>query len=309
MTPASTMRFSIWASPSRPWDDTLELVRHCEATGWDGVYYADHLMPASPASAPYGGATMECWSVLAALAAAVPRLRVGSLVSSVTFRHPGLLAKIATAVDHISHGRLVLGIGAGWQENEHQAFGLEFGSPKERLDRFEEAIGVLASMLAGSHTTFAGQHFQLQDAPNLPQPVRSRIPLLIGGKGEKRTMRIAARHADEWNTWTTPEVLATKLDVLRRHCDEIGRDPAEIAVSTQALLYLSDDEAWLDENRRDDPDRPRLVGTPAEVADIVGRYRAAGAQELIIPDVTLGPLPQCKDVCDLFMEQVASAFR
>jgi F420-dependent oxidoreductase-like protein len=303
------MRFSIWPAASRPWDETLDLVRHCEANGWDGVYYADHFMPDGPPNVAPDGPTWECWAVIAGLAAAVPRLRLGSLVTSVTFRHPAVLAKIATAVDQISHGRLILGVGAGWQANEHAAFGLKLGSVKERLDRFEEAVEILTSMLGAPRTTLAGKYFHVQDAPNQPTPFRGRLPLLVGGRGERRTMRIAARYADEWNGWTTPEILAHKVDVLRAHCDDIGRHSAEIGISTQALLFLSTDEIWLAEKRRIEAKWPVLIGTPAEVTEIVGRYRDAGADEFIVPDVTFGTLAQRKDTCDMFMEQVATHMR
>ena len=298
------MRFSIWPAPTRPWTEILELTQHCEATGWDGVYFADHFMPNGPDATPLDGDTLECWSVMAALAASVPRLRLGTLVSSVTYRHPAVLANIAAAVDQISEGRLLLGIGAGWQENEHAAYGIRLGGVKERLDRFEEACAVLVGLLRETRTTFAGEYFDVTDAPNQPAPAQERLPLLIGGGGEKRTMRIAARYADEWNAWTTPEVLAHKVGVLRSHAEEAGRDPAEIKVSTQALLFLSTDEAWLAERRGNG-----IVGTPAEVTEIVGAYRDAGCDELIIPDFTLGPMERRKDTCDLFLNEVAANFR
>ena len=303
------MRFSIWPSPARSWDDIYELTSHCEQAGWDGVYFADHFMPNGPGPEPLDGNTLECWSIIAALAASVPRLRLAPLVTSVTYRHPAVLAKIAAAVDQVSHGRLTLGIGAGWQENEHAAYGLALGTIRERMDRFEEAVQIVHSMLSQGRTTFAGQYFQVQDAPNQPAPVQDRLPLLIGGGGERRTLRIAARYADQWNSWTTPEVLAHKLSVLRGHCGEAGRDAGEIHVSTQALLFLSTDEAWLKDKRQDGAGRAAIVGTPAEVTDIVGRYREAGADELIIPDFTLGSVARAKDTCDLFMTEVAPAFR
>jgi F420-dependent oxidoreductase-like protein len=299
------MRFSIWPSPARPWEEILEITRHCETTGWDGVYYADHFMPNAPDASPLDGDTLECWSVIAALAAAVPRLRLASLVTSVTYRHPAVLANIAAAVDNISGGRLLLGLGAGWQENEHASYGIELGSVKERLDRFEEACEVVTSLLREKRTTFRGDHYEVTDAPNQPRPVQDRLPILIGGGGEKRTMRIAARYADEWNAWTTPEVLTAKVEVLRRHCDDLDRDPAHIKVSTQGMVFLSTDEKWLADKRP----MGGIVGTPAEVAEIVGRYRDAGADELIVPEWNFGPMARRKDTCDLFIEEVAASFR
>ena len=239
------MRFSVWPSPASPWDEILELARHCEATGWDGIYFADHFMPDGPGNTPLDGDTLECWSVIAGLAAAVPRLRLAPLVTSVTYRHPAVLAKMASAVDQISGGRLTLGVGAGWQENEHASYGIELGTVKQRLDRFEEAVAILVSMLREPRTTFAGSFFQVTDAPNQPAPVQERLPLLVGGRGERRTMRIAARYADEWNSWTSPDELSRKVGILRSHCEEVSRDPADMRVSTQALLFLSTDQSWL----------------------------------------------------------------
>jgi F420-dependent oxidoreductase-like protein len=303
------MRFSIWPSPARSWDEIHEITTHCERTGWDGVYFADHFMPNGPGAEPLDGNTLECWSIIAALAAAVPRLRLAPLVTSVTYRHPAVLANIAAAVDQVSNGRLTLGLGAGWQENEHAAYGLALGTLRERMDRFEEAVQILHSMLREPRTTFSGQYFEVQDAPNQPAPVQDKLPLLIGGGGEKRTLRIAARYADHWNSWTTPEVLAHKISVLRAHCADVDRDPAEIHVSTQAMLYLSTDEAWLKEKRESDIGRAAIIGTPAEVTDILRRYREAGADEIIVPDWTMGSVERTKDTCDLLMAEVAPAFR
>jgi F420-dependent oxidoreductase-like protein len=303
------MRFSIWPSPAQPWDDIREIAAHCEQTGWDCVYFADHFMPNGPGPAALDGDMLECWSVIAALAAVVPRIQLAPLVTSVTYRHPAVLAKIASAVDQISHGRLTLGVGAGWQENEHVAYGLALGTVRERMDRFEEAIQILHSMLSQPRTTFSGRYYQLVDAPCQPAPAQGRLPLLIGGGGERRTLPLAARYADHWNTWTTPEQLAHKISVLTAQCEQIGRDPGEIHVSTQALLYLSTDQKWLDQKRHVAPGQPVIVGTPGEVADIIARYRDAGADEIIVPDRTLGSMARKKDTCDLFMQEVAPAFR
>jgi F420-dependent oxidoreductase-like protein len=303
------MRFSIWPSPARSWDDIHEITTHCEQTGWDGAYFADHFMPNGPGPEPLDGNTLECWTVIAALAASVPRLRLAPLVTSVTYRHPTVLAKIAAAVDQVSHGRLTLGIGAGWQENEHAAYGLALGTIRERMDRFEEAVQILHSMLREPRTTFSGQYFEVTDAPNQPAPAQGRLPLLIGGGGERRTLRIAAQYADQRNSWTTPDVLAHKLSVLRGHCADVGRDPGEIHVSTQALLFLSKDEGWLKEKREAPGARASIIGTPAEVTDIIGQYREAGADEIIVPDFTLGSVTRTKETCDLLMTEVAPAFR
>ena len=304
------MRFSIWPSPTWSWEEVRDLALHCEATGWDRVYFADHFMPNSLTDAtPLDGDTVECWSILAGLAATVPRMGLAPLVTSVTYRHPAVLANIAAAVDRMSGGRLVLGVGAGWQLNEHAAYGLDLGSVGERLDRFDEACRVILSLLRQDRTSFKGTYYELADAPNQPRPVQDRLPLLIGGAGEKRTMRIAAALADEWNTWTTPEVLAHKVDVLHRHCDALGRDPAEIAVSTQAMFFLSADETWLEGIRQRPIAQSAAIGTPAEMTEIIGAYSAAGADEFIVTGFTLGERDRRADTCDLFIEEVAPAFR
>lgn len=285
------MRLGIWPSTGRSWDEILDLARHCEATGWDSVYLADHFMPHGEITpdvdqrVPIDGDRLECWSVLAALAASVPRVRLGTLVSSVTFRHPAVLANIAAAIDNVSGGRLVLGVGAGWQENEHVAYGIELGTLRERFDRFEEACEIVSSLLREKRTTFHGRYYDITDAPNQPVPVQARLPLLIGGGGEKRTLPIAARYADEWNYWSTPEVLAQKIQVLHRECEAIGRDPAEIQVSTQ-------------------PYTRTITGTPAEIHGILEQFHDAGADELILPDV-MQPLAEFKDACDLVMAGAA----
>lgn len=280
-------------------------MQHCEATGWDGAYFADHFMPNGPDPTPLDGPTLECWSVMAGLAAVTERVRLAPLVTSVTYRHPTVLANIAAAVDHISNGRLLLGIGAGWQDNEHQSYGLELGTIKQRLDRFEEAVQVVQSMTRENRTTFKGDYYAVADAPNQPAPVQEKLPLLIGGSGEKRTMKIAAKYADEWNAWSDPALLAHKVGVLRAHCDTLGRDPAEIKVSTQAMMFLSTDEEFLKDKRG----AGGIVGTPKEVVDIIGAYQEAGADEIIIPDFTMGSLSRRRDTCDLFINEVASNFR
>jgi F420-dependent oxidoreductase-like protein len=303
------MRFSIWPGPHRPWKEIVDLVTHCEAAGWDGAYFADHFMPNTADGSPDDGPTMECWAVMAALAHATTRLRLGTLVCGNTYRHPAVLAKIATGVDNISGGRLLLGFGAGWQINEHRAYGIELYDTKARLDRFEEACTIVKSMLAGGRTTFKGKHYRVTDAPCEPGPVNGHLPLLIGGGGERRTLRIAAQFADEWNCWSTPEIMRHKLSVLGRHCADIGRELSEIAVSTQALLYMSDDKDWVAERRTRNVGQAAVVGTPAEVVDIIGEYAEAGVKEFIVPDFTLGPPERRRAICDQFITEVAPAFR
>jgi F420-dependent oxidoreductase-like protein len=300
------MRFSIWPSPNQSFEDVLATARHAEATGWDGVYVPDHFMPAGP---DLDTPVLECWTVIAALAPAVPRLRIGALVSGNTYRHPAVLANMAATADRVSGGRIVLGIGAGWQENEHRAYGIAFPSVAERLARLEEACQVLRMLLGQRRASFEGRYYRLEDAPLEPKPVQQPLPLLVGGGGERVTLRIAARFADEWNTWGTPEVLEHKGAVLDRHCAAVGRDPAEIRRSAQALVYVSEDEAWLERRRSSPPPMPAVIGTPEEVRSVMAAYAKAGVDEVVVPDWNFGPLERKLATMDLLRSEVIEPLR
>jgi F420-dependent oxidoreductase-like protein len=300
------MQFSLWPSAQQPWDAIRDLSRHAEASGWDGVWFADHFLPNDP---DVGQPVLECWAVLAALAASVPRLRLGSLVSGNTYRHPAVLANIATTVDQISGGRVVLGLGSGWQENEHLVYGIPYYDTRERLARLDEACQVIRALFEGGRANFAGRYYQLHDAPLEPKPVRGRLPLLIGGGGEKVTLRIAARYADEWNTWGTPETLRHKIAVLERHCLDVGTDPSGIRRSAQALVFMSDDHDWLASRRAAGIDRPALIGTPLEIQAAVEDYADAGVDEFIVPDFNLGGYERKLATLDRFITEVAPGVR
>jgi F420-dependent oxidoreductase-like protein len=303
------MRFSVWPSPQRPWVDVRDVVLHCDVSGWDGAWFADHFMPDDPGGAPQDGPVLECWSVLSALAAETDRVRLGSLVAGNLYRHPAIVANAAATIDAISGGRFVVGLGAGWQRNEHAAYGIDLLDVGGRLDRLEEACAVVRSLLDERRTTLAGASYRITDAPCDPKPVQAHLPLLVGGSGEKRTMRIAARYADEWNAWGTAEDFRRRTPIFADHCNAVGRDPGSIARSTQALVYLSTDEAWLAPRRRDTSPRPRLLGTPAEVVEQVAAYDAAGVDELIVPDWMMGSAARTADTLDLFWNEVAVHFR
>ncbi|HET6810669.1 MAG TPA: TIGR03560 family F420-dependent LLM class oxidoreductase [Acidimicrobiales bacterium] len=301
------MRFSVWPSPQRTWPQVREIVERCDETGWDGAYFADHFMPDDPDGKPTDGAYLECWSVLAGLAAVTGRIRLGSLVSGNLYRHPAVLANAAVTIDHISSGRVVLGLGAGWQVNEHAVYGIDLPAPRERVERLEEACAVIRSLLHEPRTTVSGRWYRVTDAPCDPKPV-GPLPLLVGGAGEKRTLPVAARYADEWNAWTTPDVFRHKSGLLDGYCADIGRDPGEIHRSTQAMVFLSKDESWLARFRDQGPGRPVLVGTPSEVVDQVGAYQSVGVDELIVPDWTMGPVERTLDTLEMFRTEVAAHF-
>ena len=300
------MKFSVWPNIAGSWSDLLSLTTHAEKTGWDGIWVADHFMPNAPAPADLGP-TNEAWATIAALAASVPRVRIGTLVTGNTYRHPAVLAKAAATVDNISGGRLVLGLGSGWQENEHAGYGLPFYTVGNRLRRLEEACQVIKGLFSNERTNFAGKYYTLTDAPLNPKPVQNPLPLLIGGGGEQLTLKIAATYADEWNVWGSPQVLAQKGAILEQHCAAIGRDPKTIRRSAQAMLTLTDDKVLADKMRGGG--RPTIVGNVAEVQEIVGAYRDAGVDELIIPDFNLGNAEQKRETYDRFINEVAKPFR
>lgn len=274
------MRLSIWPRPSHAWADVLRIAEHAERSGWEGVWFPDHFMPSQgDPSQP----VLECWATLAGLAAAVPRVRLGSLVCGNTYRHPAVLANTAVATDQVSGGRVVLGIGAGWQENEHAAYGIHFGSTRARLDRLEEACQVIRGLRDRERFTFHGRHYRLDAAPMQPKPV-GRLPLLVGGGGERRTIPIAARYADEWNVWGTVEIFTYKAKILNRACEQAGRDPGGLRRSTQALLALRGPEP---PGRPSDGWPPLVQGGVEQLRDALGRYAQAGADEFIVPDFHL----------------------
>jgi alkanesulfonate monooxygenase SsuD/methylene tetrahydromethanopterin reductase-like flavin-dependent oxidoreductase (luciferase family) len=302
------MRFAIWPTLSQPWAGVLEVARHAEATGWDGVYVADHFMGSGGEFGPDLTPNLEATATLPALAMATERVRLGTLVLGNTYRHPAVLASWAATADHISGGRLLLGMGAGWQENEHQQYGIELPPPRERLDRLEEACLALNGLLRRERTTMGGRHYRLTDACSEPKPVQQPLPLLIGGKGD-RMLGIVARHADEWNMWGLAATIAERAAVLDRRCEAIGRDPGTIKRSAQALVRLTDDRAKADAFLAGTGGRAAIAGTTDDVAAAVAAWQEAGLDEVIIPDFVLGTDQQRLDAMDAIIEAVAPAFR
>ncbi|GAA3304614.1 TIGR03560 family F420-dependent LLM class oxidoreductase [Dactylosporangium vinaceum] len=277
------MRLSIWPGAAQRYDEILEVAAHAEATGWDGVYVADHFMPnAVPGRDPHGP-TLECATLITALGAAVPRVRLGTLVYGNTYRHPAVLANMAATLDHVTGGRFTLGVGAGWQLNEHEQYGIELPPVKQRLDRFVEALEVLHGLLRRPVTSFAGEYYRLTDAVCEPKPVQSPLPILIGGGGEKRMLGIVAKYADAWNTWGKPDLIAHKSAVLDEYCARQGRDPATIARTAQALVVV--------DGPVPDVAFPVVGGSPDALRDVLDEYRSIGLEEFIVPDGLLGKGP------------------
>lgn len=302
------MRFILWIGTEQTWTDVRRTAEVAEATGWDGIYLADHFMPnEEPAGLePH----LEAWTALAGLAAVTERLRLGVLVSGNTYRHPAILAKMAATTDRVSNGRLVLGLGAGWQLSEHHAYGIELPEIRERLARLEEACEVVRLLLSKERSDFVGSYYRLSDAPCEPKPLQSPLPLLLGVSGERISMRLAARFADIWNCWGTPEVIEHKITVLNRHCKDVGRDPETIERSAQALVLMSDDAGRLRQWRAEPPRPASLIGHPSQISEGLAAYERIGLDEFVVSDETLGDdVSQRRETMTRFLEEVAAPFR
>ncbi|KKF02434.1 LLM class flavin-dependent oxidoreductase [Mycolicibacterium obuense] len=281
------MRFSVWPSTTQPWNEVLELAQFADDGFWHSVYVADHFM--SPGDKP--GKTsdwLEATAVMAALATATTNIRLANLVLSMTFRHPAVVANLAVTIDRISGGRFTLGLGAGWQDTEHEQYGLPLGEPKERVDRFAEGLAVISGLLTHETTTFDGQYYHLADALCEPKPTQSPLPLLVGGTGP-RMLRLIARHAHEWNQWSSPGGFSERSAALDAACEKDGRDPATVWRSTQALVMVTDSpeaEAKAKAAAESTP-QPVVYGPPERIAEAVGTWLNEGVDEVIVPDFAM----------------------
>jgi F420-dependent oxidoreductase-like protein len=257
------LRFGLCTDQNLTWPQTLERWRLFERLGFDSAWDCDHYVQPSRPDGPY----LEGWTLLAALAARTERIRVGVLVSCNTFRHPALLAKEAVTVDHVSAGRLELGLGAGWYEPEHEMYGIDFPAPAELVGRFREAVEIVDRLLRSEQVTYEGRHYRLREAAFRPGPLqRPRPPLTLGAHGP-RMLRIVARHADAWNSFGTPEQIRERGAVLDESCAAIGRDPSEIVRSLYYWVARANGDPW---------------SSTDAFLDVVGRYREAGIEEFIL---------------------------
>ena len=288
----------IEAQEGLTWERWFRIAERVESLGLDSLWRSDHFFslsghPDRPA--------LECWTSLTALAQRTHRIRFGPLVSPMTFRHPALLARMAAAVDGLSDGRLVLGVGAGWNQAEHAAYGITLPPLKERFDRLEEGIAVIKALWTGGPVDLDGRYYPLRGASAFPRPVQQPAPpLLIGGDGEVRLLRIVAQHADEWNSHAAgPEVYRAKRDRLEEHCREVGRDPNAIHRSWMGGILIGRDQREVAEKGRwfhsflsldgMSPSavpaalrqRHWLVGTPDEVATQLGAWEAVGIERVM----------------------------
>ena len=311
------MRFGVFTSlMGQTWPGVLELWQHLESTGWDTACVSDHFMPNTRERE---GAVLETWSTLSALAAVVPRMRIGTIVLGNTYRHPAAVAKMAAQVDIISGGRLLLGIGAAWQRNEHEAYGIPFYTMRERLERLDEACTVIRLLWTERRSNFNGRYYQLADAPLDPKPVQKPHPeLMIGGGGERVTLRIAAKHADHWNVWGGAKVLARKSAVLEEHCSKLGRDSKSINRSVNMALLITNSKADIDRlaetiaarmgSHAADARDTCLAGTPDQIREQLRRLQSAGATMVFVPTM-FRPLDELRRDMNRFIAEIATDFR
>jgi F420-dependent oxidoreductase-like protein len=223
--------------PEAIFDKVVAQAQAAEAAGFDRVMVMDHFYQLPMLGAP-DEPMFECYTMLAALAQHTKEVRLSALVTGNTYRNPALLAKMITSLDHVSHGRATLGIGAGWFEGEHVGYGFEFGTLAERFEKLDEALAIIAPMLKGERPTVTGRYYTTVEAINSPAPV-SPIPIMIGGQGEKKTLRLVAKYADESNLTGEVKDIPRKLEALARHCDDLGRDRTEISVTKMLMIVVA----------------------------------------------------------------------
>lgn len=296
------MKLSICIDTGRSWAEIRQLGGLADAQQWHAVYVSDHFMPFAPPGVPVDGPVLESWTLLSALAALTIRVRLGPLVLGGTYRHPAVVANMAASLDQVTGGRVVLGLGAGWQHNEHIAYGIDLPPPGQRLDRFDEACGVITSLLRQPRTTFDGTYYRLKEASSVPRPVSSRLPVLIGGGGPRRTARIAAKYADIWHTWASPLDFRRKCEILDDHCVQVGRDPAGIGRATGQVIRVTSSPSRV-------PQGDDVVGTPEQIIESLGRYAKNRVSEFIVRDHREMSVEQAGDMMSTLTAEVIPHLR
>ena len=302
----ATLRVGMQIHPQATTVDEMRAAWHrADELGADSIWTWDHFYPLyGDPDAPH----FEGWTLLSVMAADTSRAKLGMLVTGNTYRNPTLLAKVLTALDVVSGGRAQLGIGAGWFELEHDALGYEFGTFTDRFEKLEEALQIILPMLRDENPTFSGKHYSVTNAINHPAPI-SRIPIMIGGSGEKKTLRMVAQYADESNLTSSPDELPRKLEVLAEHCEAVGRDRSEITMSqhcnvviaptheqafeefADALAVRGMDLRGGDEGLRDMILGMVILGDPDEVGERLTAIMAKGAQGLTMSAPANGFVP------------------
>jgi F420-dependent oxidoreductase-like protein len=262
-------------------DELQSLWRRIEELGFDWISIWDHFYAADGTGDPHCLEAIACHT---ALAACTERVRCGSLVYSAGYRHPAVLANAIATIDQLSGGRVTLGLGGGWLQQEYEEYGIEFGTAGERLRKMEESIQCVRGLLTQDVTDFEGRWFTLSGARCEPKPVQERLPIWVGGGGEQVTLRIVARHADGWNMpFVAPEEWARKSGILTEHCERVGRDPAELTRSVNVGMAFSEEDLRAQFGNIAEFVRPGvLTGSPDEMVERVGQYVDAGAEWVIL---------------------------
>jgi alkanesulfonate monooxygenase SsuD/methylene tetrahydromethanopterin reductase-like flavin-dependent oxidoreductase (luciferase family) len=260
--------------------DYLKNWLHCEELGYDVAYVTDHFSFYSPETGP--SSVFESTTLVAALAAQTSRMRCGIMVAGNTFRNPGILAKIAVTLDHVSSGRLELGMGSGHTQFEHEQYNVPFYTQGRRIRMLGESAKIVRSLLVNERTTFVGDYYTLRDAFCEPKPLQRPLPILIGGIGEELSMRVVAESADIWNNWTSPDLdtYRQKLAALRRHCGVVGRDPDDIRKSMHIKPVVGATESEVLERAPGQP-RARWQGTPEQLADHLLTFVREGVGDFV----------------------------
>jgi F420-dependent oxidoreductase-like protein len=294
-----------------PYAVIKERVQLADRLGFHSAWFVDHMWSRGLPDLDH----LEAWTLMSAIAAVTERIGIGTLVLCNSYRSPSLLAKMAASLDNLSNGRLLLGLGAGWMEEEYRAYGYPFPSPRVRIEQLDEALCLIKLLLTQPRASFQGKYYAVDDAVNNPKPVQKpHPPILIGGAGEKRLLRVVAEHADIWNCPNNvAHLLPQKLDVLKRHCDAIGRDPQTIEVSEQGVMVLGRNEKDLRSKTQFakralgavfDIDKTALRGTPDQLIEAIQNRSRQG---VTLFTTLFGDLNQ-PETLELFASKVAPAF-
>lgn len=307
------MELRVFTEPQQgaTYDDLVRVAQEAERLGFAAFFRSDHYLGMGTEGLP---GPSDAWVTLAGLARETTTIRLGTMMTSATFRHPGPLAISVANVDQMSGGRVELGIGAGWFEAEHTAYGIPFPSTTERFDRFEEQLAVITGLWAtpvGERFDFAGAHYRLEGSPALPKPVQTKPPVLVGGLGKRRTPELAARYADEFNLpFVDEQTTAAQFARVRAACEAQGRDPGTLIWSNALVLCVGADETEIARRAAAigrEPDELRangLAGTPGEVVDKIGRYAELGAERLYLQVLDLADLDHLRLVAAEVMPQL-----
>jgi len=297
------MKLRIFTEPQQgaSYKDLLAVAQHAEKLGFDGFFRSDHYVKMGDQASGLPGPS-DAWITLAGIARETSTIRLGTLVNSSTFRYPGVLAISIANVDDMSNGRVELGLGAGWFNDEHTSYGIPFPALGERFDRLEEQLAIVTGLWGtpiDQTFSFDGKHFQLTNSPALPKPVQSPVPIIIGGGGPKRTPALAARYASEFNLpFSSQDAFVQQCDRVKAACNEIGRDPNSLAYSTALIVCVGKNDA--DVKRRaaflgrevDELKLNGVCGTPAEAIEKLQSWKAVGADRAYLQVLDLTDLDQ-----------------